>query len=334
VGCAVWVGSIFSVSLDRHLYNAAVLVLHFPGEAAIPDPAQAADLALVVINFDSGDHLRNCITHLCAAAAGIPVQVVVVDNASTDGSRDGVEAIDPRVTVLDNTLNVGYGRACNQGFKATNAPFVWFLNPDIVPDSDSLAKMLAAISARPDAGVMGPRLLNPDGTTYPSCRVVPKIGVAVGHAIFGLISDKNRFTRAYKLMDISHDSEQEVDWVSGAAMLIRREAFEQVGGFDEGFFMYVEDLDLCSRIKDAGWKNVYYPGAQMLHYVAGSSRRHPYKMIRHHHFSLIRFAARRLKGPLKIFVPAVAAGLIVRMLLVWGELFFRKGSRRANSSTA
>ena len=287
-----------------------------------------------MINFDSDEYLRNCLSHLPSAVGSIAVEVVVVDNASTDGSADGVDAIDPSATVVRNPRNVGYGRACNQGFGVTNSPFVCFLNPDIVPEPESLATMLKAIEDWPDVGILGPRLVNPDGSTYPSCRVVPKIGVAVGHAVLGLFTEKNRFTRAYKLMDVDHDTEQEVDWVSGAAMLVRRDAFEQVGGFDEGFFMYAEDMDLCARLRQAGWKSLYYPSAQMLHYVAGSSRRQPYKMIRHHHFSLIRFMARRLKGPLKLLVPAVAAGLLGRMLVAWTELFLRKGSRRPNSSTA
>jgi N-acetylglucosaminyl-diphospho-decaprenol L-rhamnosyltransferase len=307
---------------------------HFSGEATIFQSASPAELALVVVNFDSGDHLRNCIAQLRPAAGSTPVQLVVVDNASTDGSEAGVTEIDPEVLLLENSQNKGYGRACNQGFAATEAPFVCFLNPDIVPEPKSLSRMLQAIADRPEVGVLGPRLVNPDGSTYPSCRVVPKLGVAVGHAVFGLFSDGNRFTRAYKLMDVDHNSELVVEWVSGAAMLVRREAFEQVGGFDEGFFMYVEDLDLCARIREAGWKSLYYPGATMLHHVAGSSRRYPYKMIRHHHFSLIRYFSRRLKGPLKLLVPFVSAGLLGRMLIAWAELFLRRGARRANSSTA
>lgn len=304
-----------------------------PGEATLPEPAKQFELALVLVNFDSGDHLRNCISRLRAATGEVAVEIVVVDNASIDGSSDGIAEIDPEVTVLRNSLNRGYGRACNQGFKSSSAPFVCFLNPDIVPEAGSLSGMLRAIEERSGVGVLGPRLVNPDGSIYPSCRVVPKIGVALGHAMFGLFTDNNRFTRAYKLIDVDHDVEQEVDWVSGAAMMVRRKAFAQVGGFDEGFFMYVEDLDLCARIKAAGWKSVYYPGAQMLHHVAGSSRRYPYKMIRHHHFSLIRYSSKRLKGPGKALVPLVAAGLMIRMIMVWVELLLRNGSRRANSQT-
>ncbi|MEX2587444.1 MAG: glycosyltransferase family 2 protein [Actinomycetota bacterium] len=294
-------------------------------KASTGRPATALDLDVVIVNFDSGDHLRVCLEHIDAAGKGLNLDVVVFDNASTDGSADGAEDVDDRIRVMRSRVNVGYGAACNRGVGATTAPFVCLLNPDIVPEPGSLTDMVHALARRAHIGVLGPRLVNPDGSVYPSCRVVPGLTVAVGHALFGIFSENNPFTRAYKLLDINRDREQEVDWVSGAAMFVRREAFLQVDGFDEGFFMYVEDLDLCARMKLRGWKVVYYPGAQMLHHVAGSSRRAPYKMIRHHHFSLIRYATLRLKGPMKVLVPVVVPALLARMLVAWAEFYLRQG---------
>lgn len=294
------------------------------GEAAIPGPEPSVELAVVVVNYDSGDHLRTCIRHLRAAAGQAGTAFIVVDNYSTDGSLDGIEELDLQVQLIRNRKNVGYGRACNIGFAATKAPFVCFLNPDIVPCPGALEDMLRAISERPAVGVMGPRLNNPDGSRYPSCRIVPTLGIAAGHATLGLFTHNNRFTRAYQLMDLEHHDEREVGWVSGAAMMVRRAAFEEIKGFDEGFFMYVEDLDLCNRLNRAGWKALYYPAAEMMHHVAGSSRRAPYKMIRHHHFSLIRFAARKTEGPVKLALPLITAGLLVRMGLAWGNLFLKR----------
>lgn len=326
-----------SRSLDKvgraGFYNASVPVRQIsPGEDTISDRTSSPELAVIVINYDSGDHLRNCISNLPAAAEGVDAQYIVVDNSSSDSSLDGIDELSPATTVIRNVQNRGYGRACNQGFATTTSPFVCFLNPDIVPEPGSLALMQEMLDRRPEAGILGPRLNNPDGTCYPSGRSVPTFRVALGHAVFGLFTDNNRYTRAYKMLDVDHGVERDVDWVSGAAMMVRREAFEEVGGFDEGFFMYVEDLDLCARLKEAGWKAVYFPKAQMLHHVAGSSRRKPYKMIRHHHFSLIRFTARRLHGPAKLALPVVVAALLVRMLVAWAEFFFRNGSKRISSS--
>jgi N-acetylglucosaminyl-diphospho-decaprenol L-rhamnosyltransferase len=289
------------------------------GESPTSEPPPPAQLAIVIVNFDSGDFLRNCIAQLRQAAPGVECQVVVVDNASVDGSLEGVTTLDPGVRIVVNPSNLGYGKACNLGAAATTAPFVCFLNPDIVAMQECFTVMLKAIEARPRVGVLGPRLNNPDGSRYPSCRVVPSIGVAIGHSILGLITSNNRFTRAYHLNDSDNESEREVDWVSGAAMMMRREVFNQVGGFDEGFFMYLEDVDLCARVREAGWTALYYPGAVMMHHVAGSSRRTPYKMILHHHVSLLRYAVRRTRGPSRLALPAVAAGIGLRLLVMWAR---------------
>lgn len=284
-------------------------------------------LAAVIINYDSGEHLRNCLAELTDAAGEAPADFIVVDNASTDDSLSCVSRDYPGVWLIQNPKNVGYGTACNEGFRSTAAQFVCFLNPDVVPEPGSLSAMAAAMAENPEVGVLGPRLNNPDGSRYPSCRVVPSLSVAVGHAIFGLVTDNNRFTRAYQLLDGDHASAQEVDWVSGAAMMVRREAFDQIAGFDESYFMYVEDVDLCSRLRHAGWKALYYPEAQMMHHVAGSSRRTPYKMIFHHHLSLLRYALSRTRGIKRLALPFIVAGLVCRMLLVWLVFFIRHGRK-------
>lgn len=293
------------------------------------DSQQVSPLAAVIVNYDSGPHLSNCLAGLSAAAGQTSADFIVVDNASRDSSLNGVAERHPEVQVVLNSRNLGYGRACNQGLRHTSAAFVCFLNPDLIPAPGSLDEMFGAMSADPQIGVLGPRLNNPDGSIYPSCRVVPNISIAVGHAILGLISQNNPFTRKYQLLDESHSDQREVDWVSGAAMMVRRAAFEAVGGFDEGYFMYVEDVDLCSRLREAGWKAVYFPKAEMLHHVAGSSRRTPYKMIFHHHLSLLRYALTRTKGRLRLALPVIVVGLMVRMVLVWIDFYFRHGRKRS-----
>lgn len=288
----------------------------------------------MIVNYDSGDHLRTCVAHLDASVGPLKAEFVVVDNASRDGSLDGLDDVNPDVRIIVNARNRGYGTACNQGSRAASAPCVCFLNPDVVPQPGSIAALVESLDARPDVGVMGPRLLNPDGSYYPSCRVVPSMGVALGHAVFGLLTENNRFTRAYKLLDFDHSTEREVDWVSGAAMMVRRLAFADVGGFDERYFMYVEDLDLCWRLTRAGWKAVYYPSAEMIHHVAGSSRRAPYTMIRHHHVSLMRFAWKRARGPIRfLLLPLMLLGLAARLLLAWIDLFIRQRARRRHSGS-
>ncbi|MGI8425612.1 MAG: glycosyltransferase family 2 protein, partial [Actinomycetota bacterium] len=275
-------------------------------------------LSVIIVNHESGEHLRRCLAALPEALGETSAQVVVVDNASQGDDLDSLEADNPSIKMIRNPENRGYGRACNQGVTAASAALLCFLNPDTIPRPGCLDKMVTRMNADPEAGAIGPSIYNSDGTLYPSCRVVPSLPVALGHAFFGLVWPNNPFTLRYQLGNWDHKSDRVVDWISGAAMLVRREAFVQAGGFDEGFFMYAEDVDLCDRLRSAGWKIVYQPEACMTHHAAGSTRRAPYRMIRHHHFSLIRYAYNKTKGSPRILgFPFVAAALLARMGLLW-----------------
>ena len=291
-----------------------------------PTDRRVASLSLVIVNHESGEHLSRCLAALPAALGEVQAEIVVVDNASTHDDLDALQASNPLVGFIRNPENRGYGRACNQGAAATSAPpLLCFLNPDTIPGPQCLERMVTRIGAANDVGGVGPAIYNSDGTLYPSCRVIPSLGVALGHAFFGLVWPENSFTRRYQLGDWDHKSDREVDWISGAAMLIRREAFMQAGGFDEGYFMYAEDVDLCDRLRKAGWKIIYQPDARMTHHAAGSTRRAPYRMIRHHHFSLIRYAYNKSKGaPTILAFPFVAVALLVRMMLLWLKKAFSK----------
>jgi N-acetylglucosaminyl-diphospho-decaprenol L-rhamnosyltransferase len=143
--------------------------------------------------------------------------------------------------------------------------------------------------------------------------------VAAGHAFLGFVAPSNRFSRAYKLLDWDHTTPGPVDWVSGSCALFRRCAYEAVGGFDERYFMYVEDVDLCWRLGRAGWKVGYEPAGRVVHAGAVSTDQAPYRMIFEHHRSLWRFARTSTEGPRRLALPAVAAGLAIRTALAWGE---------------
>jgi N-acetylglucosaminyl-diphospho-decaprenol L-rhamnosyltransferase len=145
------------------------------------------------------------------------------------------------------------------------------------------------------------------------------LAVAAGHAFLGFVAPENRFSRAYKLLDWDHSRRSDVDWVSGACLLARRTAFDAVGGFDEAYFMYVEDVDLCWRLWRAGWRVGYEPAARVVHAGAVSTNRAPYRMILEHHRSLWRFAARSTTGRRRLALPAVAVGLVARTGLAWGQ---------------
>ena len=176
------------------------------------------------------------------------------------------------------------------------------------------------LEADPALGIVGPRIEEPDGSLYPSARAFPAMGDAVGHAFLGLVAPRNRFTRRYRMLDVDPSVPRRVDWVSGACMLVRRRCFDQLGGFDEGYFMYGEDVDLCWRAWRAGWEVGYEPGATVVHVQGVSTDRAPYRMIAEHHRSLLRFWWRTTPGPRRVVLaPVVAAGLALRVVLAWAQ---------------
>ena len=275
-----------------------------------------SEAAAVVVNFNARDHLVTCLPSL--RADGI-TSVVVVDNDSKDGSAEAVTAADPDALFVAAGANLGYGTAANLGVAKVDAPYVLILNPDVVVEPGTVNALIAALEADPRLAIVGPRIEEPDGSLYPSARKFPDLKVAAGHAFFGYVAPRNRWTRAYKRLDANYADAGEVDWVSGSCFLARRTAYEAVGGFDEDFFMYAEDVDLCWRLWQAGWRVAYDPAGRVVHKGGVSTDLAPYRMILEHHRSLWRFARKSSHGRQRLALPAVAAGLGARTALSWGQ---------------
>lgn len=233
-------------------------------------PAAPADLAVVVVNYNAGEYLARCVSSVVEASGGLALDLVVVDNASSDGSARMAIERTPQARLIANTSNRGLSAAWNQAAFTVDAPWMLFLNPDAEIKRGDLADFVKAGEQRPEVGLVGPMIRNPDGTVYESGRAFPGVVQAVAHAFLGPFAPANRFTQAYRQTSWDRSTEREVDWVSGAAMLIRRSAFEEVGAFDETFWLYGEELDLCTRLRDAGWKVLATPELEILH-VGGVS---------------------------------------------------------------
>jgi N-acetylglucosaminyl-diphospho-decaprenol L-rhamnosyltransferase len=267
--------------------------------------------AAVVVNYESGPALARCVTDL--AACGLAA-IVVVDNGSSDGSLSAALAAAPGIGVVDPGQNLGYGAAANRGVAATASELVLVCNPDLEVPADAVAALVAALDADPGRALAGPLIRTPSGDRYPSARRFPSMVDAGGHALLGIFAPDNRFTRNYQRteLDDSGDVALDVDWVSGACFLVRRDAFEQVGGFDESYFMYAEEVDLCWRLGRAGLRVAYAPAAEVTHLQGRSTDRHPYRMILEHHRSLLRFASRSSEGWRTVLLPLVALGVAAR----------------------
>lgn len=274
--------------------------------------ASRPDVGAVIVNYNAGEHLLACVASLRAEGVG---EVVVVDNGSEDGSARALQVADREAQVVCAGRNLGYGAGVNLGLEAGTSRLVLVGNPDIVVRPGAVATLATALGADPGLGLVGPRLEEPDGSLYPSARTFPDLVDAIGHGFVGLVAPGNRWSRRYKMADWDHGSRREVDWVSGACFMARRSVLDGLGGFDEAYFMYSEDVDLCWRARRAGWRVAYEPGATVTHVQGVSAGRRPYRMILHHHRSLLRFAGRTTTGRRRALLPVVGAGLGVRAVL-------------------
>lgn len=235
-----------------------------------------SDLAVVVVDYNAGEYLTACLRSVIERSGGADLEVVVVDNASIDLSGRIAKDAFPQVELIETGENRGFAAGVNVGIRATTAPYVFVLNPDAEVWEGTLAGLVKLAEERPRAGAIGPMIRNSDGSVYPSGRTVPPIGTAVGHAFLGTVRPGNRWSRAYRMADWDRTTEREVDWISGAAFLLRRRALDQVGLLDERFFLYAEEVDLFKRLRDAGWSIVFTPELEVVHeqgVSTGRSRR-------------------------------------------------------------
>lgn len=226
-------------------------------------------LSIIIVNWNTGDLLAQCLDSLCTQALPPAWEIIVVDNASQDDSVTMLEARFPMVRVIANVENVGYARANNQAAALARGRYLLLLNPDTIVSQEALAELIAFMKNHPEIGVCSPRLLLPDGTPQPyAFGADPTPG-------YLLRRGWNRLVLHRSMHNWAIDTPQIVDWVSGACLMVRRQSWQQVGGFDEHFFMYFEDNDLCLRLRQAGWQAVYNPLVGITHLGGRSLRQNP-----------------------------------------------------------
>lgn len=236
----------------------------------------APDIAAVLVNFNAGPELRVALHSIADECGSRPWEAVVVDNASTDGSERAAAEFGARVRLIQNTGNVGFGCAVNQGLAATTAPLVLIMNPDCHLASGALTTLEAELLSSVTCGVVGPRILDPDGSEQGNARGDPDM-------LTGLFGRTSPLRRLLPRLAVSQrnvvareadrdDTALTVDWLSGACLLARREALAAVRGFDERYFLYWEDADLCRRLRARGYSVRYAPMATAVHHVGHSSR--------------------------------------------------------------
>ena len=276
----------------------------------------------MILNWNARDYLEKSLRSLECSRHDLKYEVLVVDNKSEDGSRAMVTERFPDVTLIASETNSGFGAGNNRAVPQTSGRYVLFLNPDTVVVPGALAAMVSYADAQPDIGILGPKLLNGDGSLQYSCRRFPNLA----HGFFrntplGRLLPKNKFASDYLMQDFDHAAPLDVDWVSGAALMIRRTTLEQTGGFDEEFFMYCEDVDLCWRAHKAlrpdgsAWRVTYFPDAVITHYIGKSSDHVPTRMTYEFHRSQYLFYKKHYAATTSLFLrPLIPLGIGLRAL--------------------
>ena len=286
----------------------------------------AHEVAAVVVNYNAGAALSQCVASL--QREGVQ-DVVVVDNGSTDDSLGCLAASNTGVRVLRTGRNLGYGGGVNYGARQVGGELLLGCNPDLVLQPGALGAMADRLAQDQSLGLVGPALVTPAGDLQPSGRTFPTLRRSSGHAVLGVLLPRNAHSRRYREANRARSRSGIVDWVTGACFLVRRDAFDAVGGFDDRYFMYVEEVDLCWRLARAGWRTGYESSARVLHLAGVSTAAVPYRMIVAHHLSLWRFARRTACGSERLLLPLVATGIAGRCVAVClRRVVARLGRRR------
>lgn len=275
------------------------------------------DLSIVIVSWNSEHFIAPCLRSIFERSAGLAIEVILIDNASTDGTVAAARSVSHDLVLITNKVNRGFAAGTNQGLSRAEGRFVLLLNPDVVILDGALEKMVGFFAERPDAGALGPQLLNPDGSVQPSCREF--IGYeALLWEVLGLSKLFPRHPRfgRWRMGHFDHHSLREVDQPMASCLLVRREVVEQVGLMDERFPMFLNDVDLCYRIRAAGWKILFYPEAQVIHHLGQSTRLVKRRMIRSSHRSLFHFLCKYRRRPLdRLLRPVWWAGLLLTAVL-------------------
>ncbi len=290
-------------------------------------------VSIVIVNFNVRHFLHNCLKSIYAETGNMAFEVIVVDNNSCDESVSMVKQYFPQVFLIENMENVGFARANNQAFSSCAGEYVLLLNPDTVILDNAIEKTVRFMDENFMAGIAGCRVLNKDGSMELACRrTIPTPSVAFFRMIgLSRLFPKSRLMAKYNLTYLDADQSHEVDSVSGAFLMIRRSVMDEIGGLDEIFFMYGEELDWCLRVKKSGWKVMYYSGAKITHYKGECSRFNSRKATFEFHRSMHLFHKKHFAEHYSFLINSVIyMAIYSKMLISCGRSVFstKVGSRK------
>ena len=273
---------------------------------------QELDLSIIIVNYNVKEFLQNLIHSIHKAAQNLQYEIIIIDNASSDGSVEFISEKFPGIQLIANSQNLGFGRANNQGLKIAKGKYFLLINPDSIVSEDTFIKMISFFESHPSVGLAGCKILNPDGTLQLACRRSfpgPWTSFCKVTGLSSLFPHSSLFAR-YNLTYKDENKSYEVDAISGSFMMVKREVYEKIGGFDEDFFMYGEDLDLCYRIQKAGYKVFYMHETQVIHYKGESTRRSSLDETKFFYDAMNLFVKKHLSGSVLVhFILRTAIGV-------------------------
>ena len=248
------------------------------------------DLSIIIVNYHHSHMLDNCLESVYRTIEKIQFEVILVDNSSKDDGLESILKCYTKIQLINNSKNLGFARANNQGAKIASGDFLLFINPDTVMIEDAIESMLDYIRSDSSIGILGPKVLNSDQTIQYSCRKFPTIwsGLFNRYSLTTRLFPNNRYSRDYLMLDYDHNSTRSVDWVSGCCMMMSKSTFNKANGFDENYFLFIEDVDICQVIKKR-LRVVYFPNAKIYHKISSSNARSTPQMIIKRHQGMIYY---------------------------------------------
>lgn len=268
---------------------------------------------VVTVTHNSGESLDAFLDSVSQACETRHVSVVIVDNASTDLTAIRVSAARVGATLVESAKNLGYGGGISLGVDSFpfDSEYIVISNPDVTFHPGAIDALIREADRLATAGSLGPQILDATGGVYPSARNLPSLSTGIGHAVLGRLWPTNPWSRRYRA-DENHPSlQRDAGWLSGACLLVRRSAYDSVGGFDSSYFMYFEDVDLGARLAQAGWRNIYVPTSVVTHTGAHSTAHTATQMERIHHKSAYLYLTRKYSSwylsPVRLFARVALA---------------------------
>ena len=289
-----------------------------------------ADVSVVIVSWNAREYLRKCLKSLRKANARLDAQILVVDNASADGSPEMVKAEFPEVQLIETGKNLGFASGNNVGLRQATGRYVCLVNSDVEVEENCIERLIAFLDANPDIGIAGPRIVGSTGQVQSSCFRSPTFRNTLCQTFALYRLSKSPSLQGWEMKDWTFDSIRDVDVLSGCFWIVRREALEQVGLLDENFFMYGEDLDWCKRFRLDGWRAVFYPEAQALHYGGGSSAAAPVRFYIEMQKANRRYWRKHYGMPGALFFSCVIfTSQLVRLIPRLAQFVVQPSSRKA-----